>query len=671
MTTRKLTLDDLNRDGKVHKRALQVYEVRAIDQEKRTVELAFSSEAEVERWYGVEILDHSAGSVVMDRMRNGAAGLVNHDWDDQVAVVESAEIGADRKGRCVLRFGRSARAQEIFQDVVDGIRRLVSVGYIVHDWRVDGERDGVEIVRITRWEPYEVSIVSVPADTTVGVGRDAKPATAPEEKPIPANETDNVRNNSANRTEPSTKGTAMKEKIMRHNGDLIRAEVDEAGNYVRTLEVIEKAGAERSAGVDGERARSAEILALGDQFNEPALAAQYVRDGKTAGDFQRALLDKVNERAKKPLNDQARDADLGLTDAEADKFSILRVLRTLLPDASASDRKAAGFELEVCAAEAQRAQKEGRETRGIRIPNDILRRALMPAARAGRAMNTGTGGAAAGDTGGYIVANTLLSGSFYDVLRNKTTIMRLGTNMGGLVGNVDIPRKTAASQAYWLGEGQDAAETSFTLGQISLSPKTLAAYMDLTRRLLMQSTPDAEGLARLDLAAAMAQAMDYAGYYGSGTQYQPRGLKNYTGINGKDFAVNGQPSWVELVGMETEIAVDNADVDSMAYVGNARFRGHCKTTQKFPSTPTGATIWEPGNTVNGYRTEVTNQIADADVFFGNFADFIIAMWGGLDIKLDPYALSKSGGLRIVTFQDVDFQVRRVESFCWGSAAVTP
>ena len=79
-------------------------------------------------------------------------------------------------------------------------------------------------------------------------------------------------------------------------------------------------------------------------------------------------------------------------------------------------------------------------------------------------------------------------------------------------------------------------------------------------------------------------------------------------------------------------------------------------------------IWEPGNTVNGYRTEVTNQIVTGDVFFGNFADLIVGLWGGLDLTVDPYSLSKSGGLRIVVFQDVDFAVRRVESFCLGRKA---
>ena len=96
-------------------------------------------------------------------------------------------------------------------------------------------------------------------------------------------------------------------------------------------------------------------------------------------------------------------------------------------------------------------------------------------------------------------------------------------------------------------------------------------------------------------------------------------------------------------------------------------RGHCKTTPKFGSG-TESVIWETGGTVNGYRTEITNQIADGDVFFGNFNDLIIGLWGGLDLTLDPYSLSSSGGLRIVAFQDVDFVLRNNESICYGKKA---
>ena len=346
---------------------------------------------------------------------------------------------------------------------------------------------------------------------------------------------------------------------------------------------------------------------------------------------------------------------IGMDEKDIRRYSVFNVIRALANPNDAGAQRAAAFEIE-CSNVAQ--QQYGRSAKGILIPDDVLR-----AFNAGGAPNTPAGA----QTGSNLVATDFMAGSFIDLLRPRTTIMRLARTMGGLVGNVEIPKQTGGATAYWIGEGDDANETTPTIGQLGLSPKTVAAYTDITRRLLMQSTPDAEAIVRGDLVAAIAQAIDYAGYYGTGTSNQPLGLANYTGINAVDFA-GTNPTYAELVQMETEIAADNADVNSMAYVLNARGRGAAKTTPKFSSGASvsdAGVIWEPGNTLNGYRAEVTNQVKDGDVFFGNFADLVVGMWGGLDMTVDPYSLSKSGGLRIVVFQDVDFAVRRVESFTLG------
>lgn len=624
------------------------------DTEKRTVELAFSSETPVERWFGMEVLDHSPGAVVLDRILNGGALLVNHDWDDQVGVVESVSIDGDRKGRAVVRFGKSEHAQEIFQDVIDGIRQLVSVGYRVLDARPDGVMDGIDVIRITRWEPYEISIVSVPADPNVGIGRSATEIPQ-EETPPPNAENSPIRRSADPHT--TIEDIDMKVKITRDaKGNLVRAEVDDNGSIVKILEVIEQAGDDvRSAtaqGATAERDRVRAITELGTQYDQRDLALQFVGNGQSPEDFQRALLEKMNERNSAPASDRPQTANLGMSDREVRRFSLFRAARALLPNASAADREAAAFEFE-CSRSAQ--DHYGREARGILIPQDVLDRAF----NAGGAPNSPVGAT----TGEGLVDTNLMTGSFIEMLRNRTTIMRLAQTMGGLVGNVEIPKQSAGAQAYWIGEGSDATEGTPAIGQIGLTPKTVAAYTDITRRLMMQSTPDAEGIVRRDLVAAIGQAIDTAGYYGSGANNEPRGIVNYTGINGKDFA-GVHPTYAELVGMESEIAADNADVDNMAYVMNAVARGTLKTTQKFTGT-NGAPVWEPNNTVNGYRTEVSNQIATGDYFFGNFADLIVGLWGGLDMTVDPYTLSKSGGTRIVVFQDVDFVIRRLESFCYG------
>lgn len=661
-------LPDFNAKGDL-KRTM---EVRSFDKDKRTVELAFSSEIEVERWFGMEVLDHSPTSVRLDRLRDGGALLWNHDWDEQIGVVESVSIDQDRRGRAVVRFSRSKDADEIFQDVLDGILRHVSVGYLVLGAKLEETRGDVDVYRITDWEPYEISIVSVPADHSVGIGRTMEKT---QEEGRTANDETAIVESGTTATNSTTEEVRkMNEKIVRDGkGNLVRAMVDAEGNITQILEVLEEAGADvrnaQTLAAKAERERTASILEMGTKYDCRELADKAVAAGTTVDAFRAQVLDHINtrgatngipaqpsQRSSTPLSEMPSPL-IGLSENEVRQYSIFRAVRALQPNATQADRQAAAFELE-CSETAQR--QLGRTAQGILIPQDVL---ASRAFNAGGAVDTPAGA----QTGSNLVDTTFMGGSFIEMLRNRTTIMRLATTMGGLVGNVDVPRQTGGATAYWLGEGDDAQEGTPSIGQLELSPKTLGAYTDITRRLLMQSSLDAESIVRRDLVNAMAQAIDYAGYYGTGTGNQPRGIKNYTGINAVDFAATW-PTFAELVAMETEIAADNADIGQMGYIGNARFRGNCKVTARFGSG-TESTIWEPGGTVNGYRTEITNQLANGDVFFGNFADMIIGMWGGLDLTVDPYSLSKSGGLRIVVFQDVDFVLRRVESFCWGSANV--
>lgn len=620
----KITIADLNRDkGGLFRQA----EIRQISQEDRTVELAFSSEVPVARWFGEEVLSHEGGAMRLDRLEAGAALLVNHDWDDQVGVVERVTIGEDRRGRAVVRFGRGARANEIWQDVVDGIRKHVSVGYAVHRIEVEQRQGQPDLVRVTDWEPFEISMVSVPADPTVGVGRSMETAPAATE--------------------------------IRNQTEIMEAEMaDENKAVPQPVKTVDEA-AIRAAGTDAERTRVRSILEMGEKYGAVDLAGTYARDGKSPEDFQRALLDKLN--ANRGGNVADGSADIGMTDKEVRQYSFVKVLRALAAPSDRAAQEAAAFEFEASRAAADMA---GRQPKGIMVPADVLRRSL----------NSSTSGTNAGDTGGFSIATNLLSQSFIDMLRNRTVAMQLGTSMGGLNGNVDIPRQSSGASGYWIGEDEAATLDNLEMDQISMTAKTVAAMSEITRKLLQQSSLDVEALVRRDLATALALTIDKAFFYGTGSNNQPRGIVNYAGINAVDFGGTGAgagagalPTFAEIVAMESQIAADNADVASMAYVMNAAMRGHLKTSQKFAGT-NGMPIWEDGNTVNGYRTEVTNQINNGDVVFGNFADAMIGMWGGLDLTADPFTHSARGRLRIVAMQDVDFVLRRLESFCLGRDA---
>ncbi|WBO60553.1 phage major capsid protein [Acidocella sp. MX-AZ03] len=437
--------------------------------------------------------------------------------------------------------------------------------------------------------------------------------------------------------------------------------MDENGAIVSVIEIIEPAGnastAAQARGVEAERARMRELTEMGNAYGANDLALRFISEGKTAEDMRRELLGQfAAERAKKPMAEQVKDAEIGLTNQEARSFSLMRAVRALANPTNTAMQKDAAFEYECSRAAAQKA---GKESRGLMIPADVMNRAFST--------TTPTGG-----PGANAIATNLLADQFIELLRNRTWALKRITMMGGLVGNVDIPRQNSAGQAYWVGEGGSPTESEPGLDQITFSPKTLAAYTDITRRLMLQSTPDAEQLVRNDLLRVMGLALDSAVLYATGTDGQPTGLINQTGIHAVKLAAE-YPSYAEYVQMETDIAAANADIGSMSYVVSARARGAAKTTLKFPTAAIaqGGTVWEPGNTINGYQTDVTNQLTEGDTFFGVWSSFIMAMWSGLDMMVDPYALSTSGGTRIIFFQDVDMNIRHKEAFTYANANAAP
>jgi HK97 family phage major capsid protein/HK97 family phage prohead protease len=633
--------------------------VGAVNIEARTVELSFSSDAEYQRWWGIEVLGHGAGEVRMGRITDKAAVLWNHNWDDQRGVVESARIEADGKGRATIRLSKSEAGEQLLQDIADGIITKVSVGYMIHGLKLVEEREDVDVYRVIDWEPYEISLVSVPADNSVGVGRSAENPQE-EQHAGTAQDSASINKPAASQTITRTDNT-MNEKITRDaQGNLVRAKVDQDGKIVEVLEMIERAGdaaaAATARGADAERARVRELTGLGKAYNATEKAMEFIGNGKTAEDLRRVLLD---DYAKQRSGGQAlgdlNDANLGMTDKEVRSFSLMKAIRVMADPQNAAFRKDAGFELECSRAAAERY---GKNPKGIIIPADVL---------TARSFGQGGGGSAGG--GANLVATELLSGSFIELLRKKAWVMKRARTLAGLVGNVDIPRQNGAGQAYWVGEAGAPTGSQPSIDQIAFTPKTVGATTDITRRLMMQATPDAEAIVRDDILKVMALEIDRVAIYGTGSTYQPKGVKNITGINAVDFATAGQPTFAELVNMETQIALDDADVEAMSYAFNAGIRGYMKTALKFPSTAASGTIWEPGNTVNGYATNVSNQLASGDVFFGNWMDLVIAMWGGLELTVDPYSLSTSGGLRLVALQDIDINVRHVESFCYGSDTV--
>lgn len=154
--------------------------VRAVKEEERRVSISFSSEQPVSRWFGIEILSHDAGCIDLTRINSIGVALWNHNRDKVIGRIENAICNAsERRTYADIIFDNDDESEKIYQKVRSGTLKGVSVGYIVDNWEEvgvgkmssNGRFMGPCDVAI-RWYPYEISIVSIPADDSVGVGRE-------------------------------------------------------------------------------------------------------------------------------------------------------------------------------------------------------------------------------------------------------------------------------------------------------------------------------------------------------------------------------------------------------------------------------------------------------------------------------------------------------------------
>lgn len=364
--------------------------------EDRTIEFPFSSEMPVSRWFGQEVLSHQADAVNLARMNDGAPVLFNHDFDRVIGVVERAWIdGEKQRGMARVRFSRNEFASQIVADIQDGILRNVSVGYLIRDAKPGAD----DAIIATSWEPYEVSIVSVPTDQTVGIGR--------------ALDTDTPAQASAAAT-PTPSPQPMEDT---NTPDLsaVRAE----------------AAAE-------ERTRVASITAMTREHACEPLTQDLIERGVSVADAQSQVLAELSRRAKQPATPKASGsaqpqpqaqpiaggADIGLSDKEARSFSFVKAIRAMAYPQDRAMQEAAAFEREVSEATAERM---GMARDGFHVPHDVLRRDLTVATAS-----------AAGD----LVFTDARPGSFIELLRNRLALSSLGvTTLTGLQGPVAIPKQ--------------------------------------------------------------------------------------------------------------------------------------------------------------------------------------------------------------------------------------
>jgi HK97 family phage major capsid protein len=323
-------------------------------------------------------------------------------------------------------------------------------------------------------------------------------------------------------------------------------------------------------------------------------------------------------------------------DAEVREFSVAKAIRESVSG------NLTGREAEVSA-----ELGKGREVRGVMIPTAAIFGET-------RAMTVATAA-----NGGNTVATNL--GGLIDRLRPVLAVQGLGaTVISGLTGNLDLPRLTSGPTAYFVAEDGAPTASDSHFDKVSLSPKTIAAEMYMSRRLTLQSGVAIENILRQDLAFILAQALDKAAIQGGGTN-EPDGILE---------------TITENATAETLLPDIAADLIAALEVDDVT------GTTGFLTSPTLlATVRKlrdgdgrllPVSDVFHQQKVVSSNNVPNDggspaaehLIFGAWSNLVLGYWSGVDILANPYSDASKAGLRLHAFLDADIAIRHAEAFSW-------
>ena len=594
-------------------------EDKAIDVDARRVKVGVSTEEPVERSFGLEVIDHTKESMKLDFLNSGRAPLLlDHDMEKQIGVVERVELDEDaRRLRAEVRFGKSALASEVFDDVTDGIRQNISVGYRI-DGRINRDDDPEDYYRVAT-TPMEISIVSVPADQSnlVGVGRS-----------VPAEP----------KTQPSMEDVTMTEEVKNDiNLDAVKAEAVKAA-----------------------RKNDAEILTIAAKHNMRDLGNEAIAKGMSVDAFRGSLLDAIGD---KPLDVAPAAVDAPVK--EKRQYSLGRMVQAQVT----GDWRKAGFEREM---NDEIAKRVGRDAEGVYVPDFAWQ-------QRGPLSTAATGGSSSEVVFDDFVPTAHRGDMFIEALRARQVLSGLGaTYMTGLTGRIKMPKVATGANAAFVEELADVSDGAGTDGGVTLQPRTMGAFVDLSRLLMMESVPAIEQVIQNDLLASAADRTEFYAIQGSGSSGQPTGILNTSGVNDLDISTGTDVAaltWADITALVKLVEEDNGIVNGNAagFLSHPSVKAKMSQTVKVASTDSVMLLNDPWNNIYGYPAAFSSNVPttldpgdggnDASaLIFGDFSQLIIAQFGAPSILVDPYTGSRAGTVRMVLHAELDVGVRNAVSF---------
>jgi HK97 family phage major capsid protein len=390
------------------------------------------------------------------------------------------------------------------------------------------------------------------------------------------------------------------------------------------------------------------ILAAGDVNEEGRARFDGLKAEIEALDADLARAEFLAAAEKRSAGSHAQPDPL---DHELRDYSLIKAIGSTVPGLTVD----AGREREV-SAELQR--RSGRRHEGITVPLAALER------------RTVTTAAPAAGPGGNLIATDHRPDLYVDALRSRLVIGRLGARtLGGLVGNVEVPKLAKSAVGHWVAESAVITASDPAFSKVSLKPRHVGARTELSRNMLLQSSPDAEALVRDDLAQVLARALDRAAIAGTGGT-EPLGVLGTVGVGSVSF---GTPSWAGVLSFISEIETADAAQGSLAWLTHPKVLPTLLNTLRVAGDAGGGFLSAEPGTLASYPL-LTSTLVPADLGAGNdktalilgdWSQMLIGYWSSLDVLTNPYEADAyaRGNVQVRCMLTADVAVRHAEAFC--------
>ncbi|ENW8548835.1 phage major capsid protein [Escherichia coli] len=607
-----------------------------------------------------EILVHTPEAVDLSRLNNNAPLLFNHNFDNHIGVVCDARIDADNVGRALVKFSKHGTlANDIRNKVIEGTMEKISVGYDIKEYHIDYTK-GQLIV--TKWAPFEISFVTVPADDSVGLNRSLNTITVNlgakrdmtkeqieeikeeqesaqvEETPVEENKESEVEETQERQVEENEENENLEDgKDAEHPES-----VDDDSSTVREEEEVKEEReaapveeekteevAERSEEDEEEIREIARELNIDDEELKRALA---IKD-MTPEAFRTKALNNITNAQRN--NEQIKDSKMEKT------FDLNNVIRSLVDGAALGANEA-----EYSAMAAGAAMQRGRAARGGSV--------FVPAA----AMRA----ASAGNTKADLTAITdekLMTESYIEMLMPESVLGRLGVTVySGLNSPTAIPKMTKSSvDAFgFVDENGAAPESKAEFANVKLSPKTFAGGNPISRQSL-KTVPGIATLITDHINKAVRIKLEQLILSDKANDRGPAGLVKQL-VDASRVTKKAAFSYKDF--LKEIAALTDAGVPAQAI----KFAMSGATAAELESTL-------KDNGVSGYIIEngklagyeiVTSGVIPADhIVLGDFSGITIGEWGGLELDMDLTTYRDRGAVVPRIFVDLDYVVAQPEA----------